>query len=281
MVHGVATERQYNWRMDQQATIDQIMAWAREDERIRAVVVTGSWARGAADSLSDLDIELYVTDPFPLLESDSWYRQFGEVLVIEALENEGWNPTRLIYYAGGKIDFTILSISLLHEAVAYDRPFRVLIDKDGANAFRAVPLPPALQPAPAEFLECINWFYAAMIMWAKYVARGDLWAAKLRDWESKGQLLRMLEWDQQARKGREYDTWYLGLHLRAWVDPDLMPFIEACWSGIDAVESSRAIYASLTLFDSLSRRAAAVLDYAPFDSSGVRAEVERILDAVP
>lgn len=264
--------------MDTEATVDQLLAWARRDDNIRAMVLTGSAARGTADMLSDLDIELYVTDPAPLLNHNDWYQQFGQVLVVEALENEGWNPTRLIYYAGGKIDFTVLATSLLERGVEFDRAFRVLVDKDDqGDAFRSVPLAPAQPPSEEEFLRYVNWFYAALIMWSKQVARGDLWAAKIRDWGSKEILLRMLEWDHKARKGWEYDTWHLGIRLREWADPALLPAITATWCGADPVESVRAIRASLSLFDMLSSRTAQTLGYVPFDSTGVHDEIERLL----
>jgi aminoglycoside 6-adenylyltransferase len=261
--------------------LDQLLRWAANDQNIRAVVITGSVARGTPDRYSDLDIELYAVDPTPLLDYDEWHRRFGTVLVVEALENDGWNPTRLVYYAGGKIDFTILSASLLELGVGYPRAFRVLLDKDDrAAAFRSIPLPPAQPPSEAEFLECLHWFYAAVIMWAKQVARNDPFAAKLRDQESKGQLLRMLEWDHRARWGWDYDTWYLSVHMRDWVDPDLLAAIEASWCGLDPAESARAIRTSLALFDLLSTRTAHVLGHTPFDSSGVRGEVERLLSDV-
>jgi hypothetical protein len=38
---------------------------------------------------------------------------------VEALENQGWNPTRLVYYAGSKTDFKILAASLLQRGVEF------------------------------------------------------------------------------------------------------------------------------------------------------------------
>ena len=266
--------------MDHRAVLDRLVAWARAEETIRAVVLTGSVARDpdAVDEDADLDIELYVTDPAPLLEEDAWYRQFGEVLVVEALENPGWHPTRLVYYADGKIDFMIAPAGVLAAPVDYDRPYRVLVDKDQlSSAFRLSRGAGNRPPSPAEFLECVNHFYAAILMWAKYLKRDDPWAAKLRDWESKELLLTMLEWDHRARKGWEYDTWYLGTHLREWVDADLLDDIAACWSGFGREESVRALRASLALFELLSTRTAAALGRPPFDAGGVRRRVEQLI----
>jgi aminoglycoside 6-adenylyltransferase len=105
--------------MDRSQTIVRILSWAAHDDNIRAVVATGSFARDTMDPYSDLDIELYVGEPAQLLDQDKWYQQFGTVLVVEALENQGWNPTRLVYYAGGKTDFKILAASLLQRGVEF------------------------------------------------------------------------------------------------------------------------------------------------------------------
>ena len=106
--------------MDHQAVLQHILAWAQSDHNIRASVLTGSLARdpGAADAESDLDVELYVTDPSLLLQDNTWYHQFGEVLVVEALENPDWHPTRLVYYADGKIDFMIGPATVLQGSVS-------------------------------------------------------------------------------------------------------------------------------------------------------------------
>src|SRR5437867_3125550 len=111
--------------MDQLLVLDQIQAWAESDENIRAVVLTGSLAvdESGADPLSDLDVELYAVDTTQLLDSSGWYQQFGDVLVVEALENLGWYPTRLIYYVDGKIDFAIGEVSVLQKGAEYARPF--------------------------------------------------------------------------------------------------------------------------------------------------------------
>jgi aminoglycoside 6-adenylyltransferase len=265
--------------MEHGAVLEHIVEWARSDDNIRAVVLTGSVARDpkAVDAEADLDVELYVTDPSQLFEADTWYHQFGEVLVVEALENPGWHPTRLVYCADGKIDFMIAPAGVLRSGVQYDRPFRVLLDKDNVSgAFQHTAAAQGERPTYAEFLRCVHWFYAAAIMWAKYLARDDPWAAKQRDWDSKAMLLTMLEWDHKARKGWNYDTWYLGTHLREWVDADLLSPIAACWSGFSRQESLRALRASLSLFDVLSTRTAAALDMAPFDATRVRRRIDHL-----
>jgi hypothetical protein len=71
--------------MDHKQVLEQIVAWAAADNNIRVVVLSGSVACGPTHvhALSDLDVELYVTEPATLLNTTAWYAQFGEVLVVE------------------------------------------------------------------------------------------------------------------------------------------------------------------------------------------------------
>lgn len=266
--------------MEHERVLDDVCAWASEEENVRLAVLTGSAARGAdaLTPLSDLDVELYVRDPAPLLDGRDWYRRFGRVLVVEELENPGWHPTRLVHYVDGKIDFMVAPKSAAAGGVAYARPYRVLVDKDGlAGRLTAGPEPATSPPRAAEFEACIDDFFAAALMCAKCVARDEPWMAKVRDWDLKQELLRMLAWDHRARHGWSYDTWHAGGHLREWMDPDLADAVSACWAGFPVAEAGRALAASVSLFSMLGRRTAAALGLEPFDDAPVRREVDRIL----
>jgi predicted nucleotidyltransferase len=50
--------------VDHRTVLQRVIAWARHDDIVRVVVLTGSVARGdgAFDELSDLDLELYVSN---------------------------------------------------------------------------------------------------------------------------------------------------------------------------------------------------------------------------
>lgn len=123
--------------VDYGEVLERLVGWANETNSVRAVIVTGSGADGDAHPLSDRDIELYAPDPDELADDESWWSDLGEVLVVERLEDEDSGyPTRLIYYKGGKLDFTLIPAEDL-PTVEHDRPFRVLLDKDGA-----LPIPP-------------------------------------------------------------------------------------------------------------------------------------------
>jgi aminoglycoside 6-adenylyltransferase len=264
--------------MDQHRVLDQVGEWATADDNVRLVVLTGSIALGDhVDDLSDLDLELYVLDPAPLLDGREWYRRFGRVLVREELENPDWHPTRLVYYVDGKIDFMIAPVEVAKRGIAYARPYRVVLDKDGLADSLQLTSEPARPPSAAEFEVCINWFFAAALMMAKCIVRGEPWMAKVREWDANTQLLQMIEWDHKARYGWDYDTWHLGGHLREWMDSEIVNVVGTCWADFATHNMRTALPASVALFDRLSARTAAVLRVEQFDSAPVRREIDRLL----
>lgn len=74
-----------------------------------------------------------------------------------------------------------------------------------------------------------------------------------------------------------FETRCRGVHLHDWVDPDLLPAIEATWGRGDAEDAGRAIRDSLLHLETISARTTRILGYALFDDSDVRAEVARLL----
>lgn len=256
-----------------------VVGWAGAEQNVRVAILTGSAAREAdgGDALSDLDVELYVGDPAALLVDRSWYQRFGKVLAVEELPNPGWHPTRLLYLHGGKIDFMVAPVAAL-PATRYDRPYRVLVDKDSLTADLLPPQRGNLAPpTPDAFDTCVNSFSAAAIMTARCIVRGEPWAAKFRDWDLKLELLKMIEWDHRARYGWDYDTWFNGKHLDRWVDAEIRSALDSCWAGFCLADTSSALLASMDLFVRLAGRTAPVVGAASVEVSAVRQEVETIL----
>jgi aminoglycoside 6-adenylyltransferase len=266
--------------MDQKRVLDDVLAWATDDPNVRFVVVTGSYARGDHDDLSDLDIELYVRETHALLEETAWYERFGRVLVTEALENPEWHPTRLVYYVDGKIDFMVAPVIALAEGVSYDCPYVVLIDKDG-RANRLEPTVGVAPPSADEFRICVDWFYAAALQYAKAVVRDDPWPVKTRDADLKERLLHMIEWDHGVRTGWAGHPPHNGARLAGWAPPDVVDAVASCWADFSTERSAVALRNAIELFNRLASSVSASLGYPNDVSVEAAAEVARILDKRP
>jgi aminoglycoside 6-adenylyltransferase len=267
--------------VDHAVVLDSVLRWADADSNVRAVVLEGSPARNDAsiDAWSDLDLRLYVAEPERLLHTSDWYEQFGEVLVVEALANPGWYPTRLVYYVDGKIDFMIAPVASLVERERFGRQVRVLLDKDALTATIAQGNPPTVSlPDEATYLVCVNEFYAAALMYARMLVRDEPIKAKYRDWDMKTRLVTMIEWDHVARYGAERGVRPRGGGFRRWADPEVAQELENSWSGgLDP--SKPALMATVELFRTTSDRVARAIRHDEFDAAPVICEIQRILSS--
>jgi len=256
---------------DPDALLASIVAWAQATANVRALIMTGSRARGdgRVDEFSDLDIEIIADDPEPLMRDDAWWRAFGRVLVHLPTIIRPRHETRLVFYEGGmKVDFSICGrerVGVMVESQAlnrlYERGYRVLVDKDGITgrlpAATGSFVPNEL-PAQAEFVAVVNefWFEAAHI--PRYILRDELWVVKFRDWTMKQQLLKMLEWHAIARNEQPVDVWHIGTHMRDWVDETTRGEMRVIFGAFDAASSWRALLATTELFRRLATETAAL-----------------------
>jgi aminoglycoside 6-adenylyltransferase len=270
------------------AVLDEIVRWASGRPDVRAVLLTGSHARGDADSSSDLDVELYTTEPERYAGRD-WMAEIRPVWVHLGFEPVPGRPTRtrLTIFAGGdKVDFVVGPVELLERLAGglddlHERGYRVLLDRDGV----APRLPPASGRAPAvalpteeELRDVVEefWFEAWHI--PKYLDRRELWVVKHRDWTMKELLLRVLEWEAATRA---LDPWHIGTRIGDWAPPEARGRLQAAFGRYDAAEARGALLATIDLFADVARTVAARLElrYPGEVEEPLRAYVEAAVDA--
>jgi aminoglycoside 6-adenylyltransferase len=73
----------------EQQMLDLILGTAREDERIRAVILNGSRAnlRVRRDPFQDFDIVYVATEVTSFRRDPDWIRRFGEIMVMQTPED--------------------------------------------------------------------------------------------------------------------------------------------------------------------------------------------------
>lgn len=271
--------------------LDKILAWARSDPRVDAVVQTGSRARGQrVDEFSDLDLEL-IGRWRDLAADDAWWRGFGDVLVVLALgddpaEGQDW-PTRLVVHAGGrKVDFTLAGPERVRQMLedgldeVWDRGYLVHHDPDGRLAGLPAPRiePRAPVPPTAEELAAtVSEFWFEVTQVPVYLCREDLWVAQLRLATARDLVLRVLEWEAQTDPAGSRFTWHLGHHLDEWVEAGRWPRVTAMFSGAGPLDTLCALRVAADLFTEVSGVVAARLDL-PLDPT-LPTRVGALLDA--
>lgn len=251
--------------------LDNVVEWARGEEAIRAVVITGSLARGdgSVDEYSDLDLQIITRDIEAFVTDDCWLDALGEVWIRFPLNEDA--PYRLVWFAGGiKVDFQFILHDRLRVELAsgqlsdeYQRGYIVALDKDAL--YRSLPPSPRVFPAPPpasaeEVLATINEFWFEAIHVAQFIRRREFWVVKWRDWTMKVGLLRVLEWHARASGGAEVNTWLLGKRIGKWADDDAMRAIEEIWASWDAREMWQGLLTQLALFRRLSWELCAALE---------------------
>ena len=239
--------------------LDAILDWARLEDAIRALVVTGSLARidGTTDEYSDLDLQVIACDIKRYIEDDRWLDHLGDVWIRYPLHHDA--PYRLVWFSGGiKVDFQFLASDAIQGdqlTNEYTRGYQVLVDKD--DLFRDLPpsprsFPQAPPPSATEVQAAINEFWFEAIHVAQFIRRREFWVVKHRDWTMKSDLLRMLDWHTRLVRREPINTWTLGRRIAHWADEETYATVHRIWAGWDALALWDALLIQLELFSRLS-----------------------------
>ncbi|XGB43247.1 MAG: aminoglycoside 6-adenylyltransferase [Nodosilinea sp. LVE1205-7] len=133
----------------EQEILELILNTAKNDDRIRAVIMNGSRANPNApqDLFQDFDILYLVTQVEPFTNDPKWIHRFGELMILqmpEAMqdpppENDGSFTYLMQFTDGNRIDLSLLAIAQFNP-LKNDSLSVLLLDKDGL-------LPPFAPPS--------------------------------------------------------------------------------------------------------------------------------------
>jgi predicted nucleotidyltransferase len=160
-----------------QAVIDRFVAACRADERVAAAFLVGSYATGAADDHSDLDLFVVTVegtfDDFAA-GRQAFARQLGEPLFQEDFDLPA--TLFLIFPDGAEVELNVLPESRVGQLL--DRPHWSLLDKKGL----LTGAPPAYEAdATGEAAETLRrqiaWFWHDLSHFVTALSRGRLWWA--------------------------------------------------------------------------------------------------------
>ncbi|MBB5937724.1 aminoglycoside 6-adenylyltransferase [Streptomyces zagrosensis] len=246
----------------------QLLTWAGGRSDIKAILRTGSRGRqdGTVDALSDHDIELYTTEPARYEENGDWIRELGAVWVCVGLEGPWENPAWLVFFEGGlKADFQVVPVVRLRELAddgldeLHERGYQILLDREGLAAALPAPTgaaPEAELPDEEEFQQVCAEFWHEIAHLPRYLARGELWIVKARDWTTKELLQTMIEWHAQSHFGPQHDVWHGGTRMREWAAPGVWKRAGGVFADFAPDGCLRAAQATADLFAELSREVA-------------------------
>lgn len=216
----------------EQEMLDLIIGTARDDDRIRAVIMNGSRANPNAprDRFQDFDIVYAVTDVAPFWHNLAWIDRFGERMIVQLPEDmQDPPPSRdggFVYLVqfmdGNRIDLGIYPIDQARVR-AQDSLSMLLLDKDGVIG----PLPPPSErdylprpPSAKAFADCCNEFWWVCPYVAKGLWRGEfLYARYMLDEVVRAELMKMLTWYIGVQTGFSANPGKFGKYFQRYLTP--------------------------------------------------------------
>jgi len=228
----------------------EVTEWARENDNVRAVILTSSRANpdASVDELSDYDIDLIIRDREPFSDPDEWMPIFGQTMV----RHPKW--TMVYYLDGARIDW---SLSTLEEFENWKEDtlfaYEVLLDKDGLTGDLKPPrrtLYDTQPPKESEYIEVIYRFWFMTTYVAKGLYRDELFYAKIDLHQSS--LSKVLCWYVGMKTDWKTNPGTMGRWLKKHLDPDVWSEVELTFAGADLEDNWRAMFKMAELFGKLA-----------------------------
>jgi aminoglycoside 6-adenylyltransferase len=268
----------------EQQIFDLIIKTAKDDDRIRAVILNGSRANPNTprDIFQDFDIVYIVTELEPFKHNLEWIKRFGEMMILQLPDEMddpppgGWKGfTYLMQFMdGNRIDLSIYPLSRLEE-MEKDSLSILLLDKDGIVAPFAPPNENVYLPKPPtakSFADSCNEFwwvtpYVAKGLWRKEI----IYARHILDEYVREQLMKMLNWRIGIKTGFLKNPGKLGKYYKDFLEPELWNLLLDTYSPAEYEKTWDALFGMCSLFRKV---AIEIADQYQFDYP--YGEVERV-----
>ena len=255
--------------------LELILSTARNDDRVRAVIMNGSRANPNVprDIFQDFDILYLVTDVAAFTADHSWIERFGELMILQMPEamqdppprNNGAFAYLMQFTDGNRIDLTLAPVTDLL-AFVDDSLSVPLLDKDGL-------LPPFAPPSDRDYLpqpptaqafaDCCNEFWWVCPGVAKGLWRAELpYAKHIFERFMRAQLMKMLSWHVGIETGFAHSPGKFGKYLKHYLEPELWQLLEQTYADASYAASWDALFAMCALFRTTAMRVAAEYDFA-------------------
>lgn len=245
----------------EQEMIELIINTARNDDRIRAVIMNGSRANPNAprDFFQDYDIVYLVTDVPSFKQAPNWIKRFGELMIMQLpddmldpppSDNEGY-AYLMQFSDGNRIDLNLYPIAKLDQ-LKEDSLSVLLLDKDGIIQ----PLAPSKEsgylpepPTPKQYNDCCNEFWWVCPYVAKGLWREEITYAKtMADQVVREELMKMLGWNIGVKTQFLKNPGKLGKYFEKYLEPELWELLLNTYAGAGYEETWDALLAMGDLF---------------------------------
>lgn len=275
----------------EQEMLDLILNIAKEDDRIRAVIMNGSRANPNAprDIFQDFDIVYIVTDPAPFKHNFEWIKRFGELMILQLPDDMNDPPPAadeefgylMQFMDGNRIDLGIYPLAKL-DKLKKDSQSLLLLDKDGiigslapASDSDYLPQPPTAK----SFADCCNEFWWVCPYVAKGLWRAEiLYARHMLDQIVREQLMKMVVWHIGQKTQFSSNPGKFGKYFQHHLEPEIWTRLLATYRDASYEATWEALFNMGDLFREIALPIAELNGFAyPLDDDRrVTAHLKRV-----
>lgn len=255
--------------------LDLIINTAKEDERIRAVIMNGSRVNPNVkkDCFQDYDIMYVVNDIQSFISNHNWIHRFGEIMIVQMPEEmslipadeDGKFPYLMQFMDGNRIDLTLVPVELIKKFVGKDSLSKLLLDKDNClEEFRPASDKDYLvkKPTEKEFLDCCNEFWWCSTNVGKGLWREELTYAKgMLEVPMRDMLVVMLEWHIGMKTKFTANAGKFGKYFEQYVEKDVWEQFKRTFSNAEYENIWDSFFIMGNLFRKVANEIANTYEY--------------------
>lgn len=242
--------------MKPEQIIEQLIAFAKEREHIRTVVLNGSLVNPniRPDPYQDVDLAFYVKDVQAVATDRSWIDTCGEVLIMQTPETSDSerHVTFLVQYVDGhRIDLTIRNVEQLDNMFEADSLSQIVFDRDdhpsvtpSDNTYRVT------RPSADEYAACWNEFWWVSLYVVKGIKRHQVLYGLDHLDIMRNMLRQMMEWNIGYATNFSVNLGKSGDGMREHLPEELWEMLMATYASaeLSAIEDTHDRLQSLFFF---------------------------------
>lgn len=262
----------------EQEMFDLILNTARNDDRIRGVIMNGSRTNSNVpkDIFQDYDIVYLVTETESFIRDKDWINVFGEPLIFQfpdELDKIAGHETHfescygyLMQFAdGNRIDLHIETLDLVMEEMKSDKLTVVLLDKD--NALPKIPDATdedywVKKPTQDLFSRCCNEYWWVMLYIAKGLWRGEILFSldSMNSWV-RPQLFEMVSWYVGIQTDFSCSVGKSGKYLNKYLPEDIWKRYLQTYPAGDVYSVWSSVFIMNELFEEMALKVGSELGF--------------------
>lgn len=272
--------------------MELILGIARDDDRIRAVLLNGSRANPeiAKDIFQDFDIVYIVSELNSFTQDNSWVNVFGDRLIMQLPEemiigekNNHSFSYLMLFKDRNRIDLTLFPIDKLETGFRPDSLTIPLIDKDKRFQNLASPTNADYliqQPTEKLFMDCCNEFWWVSTYVGKGLWRNDITYAKdMLEGPVRSMFMKIIEWNIGIQTNFNTSVGQSGRNMKKYISNKLYDKILSTYPDSNIKNIWSSLFLMTDLFDEYAKEIAKKMEftYNESEASNVREHLKWIL----